>query len=570
MASGVVQRIANAPIVVKLLIAPVICTLVLSPLVPMAWYAINTQSALLQRLTTTEAEKQATITALARAVPEASNDLNRQIALASNSDDVQAGKRLAGLLEQDLTRAAALLDRLAKFPLYPEEKIILDKLHEPMRQFAQAARDASGLAVSNESANAFLTGNQSSKQYAALLDGLTELEKIEDQRAIHDKDASEALARSVSVGLVVAFGVGVLIAMAISYWLARLIAGLIKGLTRSMLVLAGGDTTVEINGTDQRDEVGEMARALEIFRANLLREAELRRNAEREQAEREARAKRVADLTSEFDGRVQAMLRSVGDAGQAMQSTAATMAATAQDTSQRSVIVATALQQATSNVQTVATATEELAASVAEISRQVVQSSQISERAVGEAGRTNRAVSGLTDAAQQIGKVVELINTIAGQTNLLALNATIEAARAGEAGRGFAVVASEVKALANQTGKATEEIGSQIARMRNVTSEVADAIRGIGLTIAEIREIAASIASAVEQQGTATQDIARNVQQAATSTHEVSSQIGQVTDATRQTGAAAGGVESAATELFQQSDRLRADVDRFLQAVKAA
>jgi methyl-accepting chemotaxis protein len=199
-----------------------------------------------------------------------------------------------------------------------------------------------------------------------------------------------------------------------------------------------------------------------------------------------------------------------------------------------------------------------------------VQSSQISERAVGEAGRTDRAVSGLTDAAQQIGKVVELINTIAGQTNLLALNATIEAARAGEAGRGFAVVASEVKALANQTGKATEEIGSQIARMRNVTSEVADAIRGIGLTIAEIREIAASIASAVEQQGTATQDIARNVQQAATSTHEVSSQIGQVTDATRQTGAAAGGVESAATELFQQSDRLRADVDRFLQAVKAA
>jgi methyl-accepting chemotaxis protein len=570
MVSGVVRRIANAPIVVKLLIAPAICTLVLSPLVPMAWYAVNTQSALLQRLTTTEAEKQATITALARAVPEASNGVNRLIALASNSDDVQASKRLADALEQDLSRATQLLDRFANFPLYPEEKVVLDKLHGPMRQFALAARDAAGFAVANDGANAFITGNQSSKQYVALLDGLTELEKIEDRRAILDKDSSQSLAQTVSVGLVAAFGIGVVVAMTISFLLARLIAGLIKGLTRSMLVLAGGDTTVDINGTDQSDEVGEMARALEVFRANLLREAELRRNAEREQAEREARAKRVADLTSEFDGRVQAVLRSVGDAGQAMQSTAATMAATAQDTSQRSAIVATALQQATSNVQTVATATEELAASVAEISRQVVQSTQISERAVGEAERTDRTVSSLTDAAQQIGKVVELINTIAGQTNLLALNATIEAARAGEAGRGFAVVASEVKALANQTAKATEEIGGQIARMRGVTSEVADAIRGIGQTIAEIREIAASIASAVEQQGTATQDIARNVQQAASSTNEVSSQIGQVTDATRQTGAAAGGVKAAATELFQQSDRLRADVDRFLRAVKAA
>jgi methyl-accepting chemotaxis protein len=570
MVSGVVRRIANAPIVVKLLIAPAICTLVLSPLVPMAWYAVNTQSVLLQRLTTTEAEKQATITALARAVPEASNGVNRLIALASNSDDVQASKRLAEALEQDLSRATPLLDRFANFPLYPEEKVVLDKLHEPMRQFVLAARDAAGFAVANDSPNAFITGNQSSKQYAALLDGLTELEKIEDRRAILDKDSSQSLAQTVSVGLVSAFGIGVVAAMTISFFLARLIAGLIKGLTRSMLALAGGDTTVDINGTDQRDEVGEMARALEVFRANLLREGELRRNAEREQAEREARAKRVADLTSEFDGRVQAVLRSVGEAGQAMQSTAATMAATAQDTSQRSAIVATALQQATSNVQTVAAATEELAASVAEISRQVVQSTQISERAVGEAERTDRTVSSLTDAAQQIGKVVELINTIAGQTNLLALNATIEAARAGEAGRGFAVVASEVKALANQTAKATEEIGGQIARMRGVTSEVAHAIRGIGQTIAEIREIAASIASAVEQQGAATQDIARNVQQAAGSTNEVSSQIGQVTDATRQTGAAAGGVKAAATELFHQSDRLRADVDRFLQAVKAA
>jgi CHASE3 domain sensor protein len=218
MLSGVVRRIANAPIVVKLLIAPLICTLVLSPLVPMAWYAVNTQSALLQRLTTTEAEKQATITALARAVPEASNGVNRLIALASNSDDVQANKRLAAALGRDLTRATALLDRFANFPLYPEEKVVLDKLHEPMRQFALAARDAAGLAVANDSANAFITGNQSSKQYAALLDGLTALEKIEDQRAVLDKDSSQALARTVSAGLVVAFGVGVLVAMAISYW----------------------------------------------------------------------------------------------------------------------------------------------------------------------------------------------------------------------------------------------------------------------------------------------------------------------------------------------------------------
>ena len=570
MLDGVARPIANAPILAKLLIAPLICVLVLSPVLPMAFYAIDKQSTVLERLTTSEAEKQATITALARAVPEASNGVNRMIALASNSDDAAAVKRLGEALAQDLSRAATLLDHLAKLPLYPEEQRLLATLREPLGQFARSAREASEFAASGDSANAFITGNQSSKQYATLMEGLTALENIEDGQARADRDATSALAHMVTAGVLLTFAVGFVAALGVSVLLARFIARLIKGLTRSMLVLSEGDTTVEIKGTAQRDEVGDMARALEVFRGNLLREAQLRDNAAREAAARTERVRRIAELTADFDERVQAVLQGVGHAGQAMQSTATVMASTAQASKERSVVVAAALQEATRNVHTVATAAEELSSSVSEISRQVAQSKRISERAVSEAQRTDQAMTGLAEAAQQIGQVIELINSIAGQTNLLALNATIEAARAGDAGKGFAVVASEVKALANQTARATEDIGGHIARMRDVAGDVADAIRGINQTITETREIAATIASAVDEQGSATQEIARNVQEVAVSTNEISTQIGEVTEATHQTGDAATRVETTAGELFTQSDRLRADVARFLQAVKSA
>jgi len=256
----------------------------------------------------------------------------------------------------------------------------------------------------------------------------------------------------------------------------------------------------------------------------------------------------------------------VSSSSEELQSTAQSMAATAEETSRQSQSVAAAAEEATTNVQTVAAAAEEMAKSIEEIGRQVTQSSTIAGRAVDEANRTNTSVEGLAEAAQKIGEVVELISDIASQTNLLALNATIEAARAGDAGKGFAVVASEVKSLANQTAKATEEIAAQIAGMQEATKGTVDAIKGISNTIGEISEIASAIASAVEEQSAATQEISRNVQEAATGTQDVSANITSVNDAATETGKSAGDVLTAAQELSKQGDRLREEIEKFINS----
>ncbi|MGB8274693.1 MAG: methyl-accepting chemotaxis protein [Alphaproteobacteria bacterium] len=263
--------------------------------------------------------------------------------------------------------------------------------------------------------------------------------------------------------------------------------------------------------------------------------------------------------------RVNEVVGVVASASTEVESTAESLAATAEETSRQSTAVAAAAEQATGNVQTVASAAEELSSSVAEIGRQVAQSAKIANKAVEEAIRTDNTVRGLADAAQKIGEVVNLINDIAGQTNLLALNATIEAARAGEAGKGFAVVASEVKSLATQTAKATEEIAGQIGSIQTATNDAVAAIEGISATIKQINEIATTIASAVEEQGSATQEIARNVQQAAAGTTEVSSNITGVTQAASQTGDAAGQMLSAARELAANANTLRGEIDQFLK-----
>ena len=263
--------------------------------------------------------------------------------------------------------------------------------------------------------------------------------------------------------------------------------------------------------------------------------------------------------------KVQEVVGVVAAAATEMESTAGAMSQTAERTSQQATSVAAASEQTTANVQTVATAAEELSASIREISRQVSDAASVAGSAVEEAQRTNDTVQGLAVASQKIGKVVEMIRNIAGQTNLLALNATIEAARAGEAGKGFAVVASEVKALANQTAKATEEISQEIAAMQAATKDAVHAIEGIGGTIGKVNEIATAIASAVEEQGAATQEIARNVQQAAAGTQEVSATIADVTRAASETGGSAGQMLNAAGELSRQAALLKGEVEGFLK-----
>lgn len=286
--------------------------------------------------------------------------------------------------------------------------------------------------------------------------------------------------------------------------------------------------------------------------------------------ERERRQNVLVELIKNFEASSTASLGATTEAAQQVDAMAQRMSVTAEETNRQSLTVSAAAEQASTNVQTVATAAEELSASIAEISRQVAQAAAAAQAAVNEARHTDDTVRGLADAAKKIGEVVELINDIASQTNLLALNATIEAARAGEAGKGFAVVASEVKNLANQTAKATEEIAAQIHSMQTVTSQAVSAIQGIGTQINGINEIATTIAAAIEEQGAATQEIARNVQQASAGTQEVSKNIAGVTETAGETGAAAHKVLDASRLVATQSDTLRTEIVKFLGDVKAA
>jgi methyl-accepting chemotaxis protein len=322
------------------------------------------------------------------------------------------------------------------------------------------------------------------------------------------------------------------------------------------------------------DEAAKLQTIREAEREARSREDEARRaekeaEQEAQRLEQETRVRQLGELTGNFDTKITAVLKSVDTAASELNSSAKRMTAIANDTSLRTQTVAAASEQASTNVQTVAVAAEELSASISEIGRQVTHSSQISEQAVERANLTNETMRKLEGSAQKIGAVVNLISDIAGQTNLLALNATIEAARAGEAGKGFAVVASEVKGLANQTAKATEEISSQVLEMQTVTSEAVKAIDNIIATIRDVRDVATAIASAVEEQGAATQEIARNVQEAAKGTDDVNRNIGEVTSGAVETGTTATQVQSAADALGQQSEALRGEVDGFLIAVKA-
>jgi methyl-accepting chemotaxis protein len=350
------------------------------------------------------------------------------------------------------------------------------------------------------------------------------------------------------------------------------ISGPIVSLCKSMRELASGQFEVVLPGLGRKDEIGQMASAVEEFKMQAVAKAE-RDAAEQDEKNRATANMRRAELirfADDFESAVGAIVGNVASSANQLESAAGTLTRTAETTQNLSATVAGASEEASSNVQSVASATEELSASVEEIGRQVRESSRIAEGAVTQAQETDTRIGKLSKAAQQIGDVVKLINAIAEQTNLLALNATIEAARAGEAGRGFAVVASEVKSLASQTAKATDEISSHILGMQQATQESVVAIKEIGETIGRVSQIASRIAASVEQQSSATQEIARNVQSVAASTQDVAGNIVEVNRGATETGAASGDVLNSAQTLSTESARLRQELDRFMANVRAA
>ncbi|PDT90665.1 methyl-accepting chemotaxis protein [Bradyrhizobium sp. Y36] len=414
-------------------------------------------------------------------------------------------------------------------------------------------------------------GAAMSREFRVIEPVLADIEKNVAQRYDAAQAAEASSRASIKLWMWVALGCSILLVGGVSFFIGRSISSALIAMVRSMTGLANGDTSVVIPGLGRKDEIGEMAGAVAVFKTNMVEADRLR--AEQAEAEARVRQQRKADmqrLADRFEVAVGEIIETVSSAATELEASSNTLTQAAERGNSLATAVAAASEEASANVQSVSSASEELTSSVSEISRQVQESARVADVAVGQAERTNARVAELTKAASRIGDVVELINTIAAQTNLLALNATIEAARAGEAGKGFAVVATEVKALAEQTAKATGEIGQHIDAIQAATEDSVGAIKEIGDTIAKMSEISSTIAAAVEEQGAATQEISRNIQHAAQGTSDVSANIGDVQRGAGETGAASAQVHSAAQSLSQDSNRLKSEVARFLETVRAA
>jgi methyl-accepting chemotaxis protein len=453
---------------------------------------------------------------------------------------------------------AATLDAITRFEAITQaadQRALIETFRTAVGNRRQASAKVFELALAGKAKEAFeYSVGVAAKYRQVAMEAVGKLIGMNVSQMGAARNASVDMAAHTRAWLVIGAAGGLICAFGILGWIALYqISRPLSSMTAEMTKLADGDLDIQIEGADRADEVGGLARSLQVFKENAIT------------------ARRLEEgHIAVFDAQIREALDTLSAASTEMHATAGSMSATAEETSMQAKAVAAASDQASTNGQTVAAATEQLHASTNEISRQVTQSAGFASTAVVEAERTNATIQGLADTAQKIGDVVSLIQSIAAQTNLLALNATIEAARAGEAGRGFAVVASEVKALATQTAKATEEISEQISAIQGETNLAVDAIKAIGGTIGKMHEIATAIAAAVEEQGVATKDISHNIQLVAQSTNAVASNIAGVNEAAQETGTAAAQVLTAADDLSRQSDTLRSNVNGFLNKIRAA
>ena len=482
-----------------------------------------------------------------------------------------ARKKIENDLKHELSELNKNLNELEPILIVEQDKQDMAKVRAALKKYADIEKRTTELSRKGDldgGTKVALEGAPLAEDMRAAFEGIDERNQARLIKAAADTRGNVEYGKLLMLVIGAVGGLAIIGSAA-----AMIIFGVSKpmvGIVGAMGKIAEGKLDTDIPSLGRRDEVGRIATALQVFKQSMIDSRENVTRQMAEQAAKEHRARALEDLVRGFEDRIGKVVSSVSSAASQLEQTARSMTATSEETSQQASTVAAAFEEATQNVHTVAAATEELTSSIAEIGQRVNESNSMIQRAVDQAKATDGQVQFLSQAAQSIGNVVNLINDIAGQTNLLALNATIEAARAGEAGKGFAVVASEVKQLATQTSKATEEISGQIAAIQSATQSAIGAIKDITSTIDQVSGIATAIAAAINQQAAATQEIARNVSHAAQGTVEVSENIGSVSVSAQQTGAGASQVLTAAGSLNGNGQALKSEVDNFLKAVRAA
>ncbi|MBR0990736.1 MCP four helix bundle domain-containing protein [Bradyrhizobium japonicum] len=491
-----------------------------------------------------------------------------QLVLSSSASEVARSEGLIGETLQDFDQ---VWKKYEPTVTTSAEMAIVEPLKRAWATYLQNGRQLADLAKKNRDEAAQFYMSKMAEDFRPVRKGFADVLAFNVDAGKKEADKGAEIFRSARMWILGALAVAAGLCALMGYLIIASVSRPIVAMTDIMRRLAGGDRAVAIDGVDRKDEIGKMAGAVLVFKESAIETERLREaQAEGEKSAAEQRKRDMRNLADAFESAVGEIVETVSTASTELEASASTLTRTAERSQTLTTMVASASEEASTNVQSVASASEELASSITEISRQIQESARVASEAVQQARATNERVGTLSKAASRIGDVVELINTIAGQTNLLALNATIEAARAGDAGRGFAVVASEVKALAEQTAKATGEIGQQITSIQGATDESVAAIRQISGTIERLSEISSTIAAAIEEQGAATQEISRNVQQAAQGTHGVSTHITDVQQGATETGSASSQLLSAAQSLSHDSNRLKLEVGKFLSSVRAA
>jgi len=473
----------------------------------------------------------------------------------------EGAKRLGGYFDkyEEVRRNYA-----AQLIASPDERKLFDAVQPLLADYRAEGDKVIALMRQNNVAAAADTAIRARDKFALMIAAQDKVIDFNNQGSMAAMQAAHATFTNAKIIVGIAISAALVIGILSYLMVVRTVCTPILTLRERMGLLAADDLSVEIPDCDRQDEIGAMARAVEVFKRNGIERREMQEREKAEIAQREERARRRDAATASFNREVAGIMQTVTAASSELEGTAASLSSTAEEGARQAQAVAAGAEEANANVSTVAAATEELSASISEISHQMVEARTVAGHANDESRRANERIQGLVESAQKIGEVVRLIQDIASQTNLLALNATIEAARAGDAGKGFAVVANEVKTLASQTAKATEEITGQVQAVQSSTQEAVQAIAGIGNTISRIHEISATIAAAVEEQGAATNEIARNVALASAGTSEVSNNIVSVHEVARETGESATHVLHATGELNIQSSRLKSVIESFL------